>query len=227
MPSRGEIDRLGEALRRGAVTGSDQVHDALTGYDAYRQLVAQALDEVVSRIEEILPDMEISSRMKTPDSVIAKLRRTPQMRLSRMQDVVGCRFVVATLNDQDVAVSSLAGAFPTGRVDDIRQEPHSGYRAVHVIVKATSGDSVEVQVRTTLQQKWAELSEKVAYAMGMEVKYGGGPEAIRTMLDEMASEAAELDSLKVVAEWSENLKQVETRFLNRCAAIITLAEGPR
>lgn len=227
MPTRGEIDRLGDALRRGVILGSEQALETHTGYDTYRLAVAHALDEVVARLKVALPGVPSSSRMKTPDSVAAKLRRTPQMRLSRMQDVVGCRFVVDTLAAQDAAVACALGEFPSSKVDDIRREPHSGYRAVHVIVRVDSGDSVEVQVRTTLQQKWAELSEKVAYAMGMEVKYGGGPEAIRTMLDEMAAEAAELDTLKAGAGWSANLEQAERRFLTRCAAIIALAEGTR
>ena len=43
---------------------------------------------------------------------------------------------------------------------------------------SSGGLPVEIQVRTQLQHVWAELSEKLADRYGMDVKYGGGPEAI-------------------------------------------------
>jgi ppGpp synthetase/RelA/SpoT-type nucleotidyltranferase len=42
---------------------------------------------------------------------------------------------------------------------------------------------VEIQLRTELQHTWAELSEKLADAVGIDTKYGGGPSAIRERLD--------------------------------------------
>lgn len=227
MPTRGEIDRLGDLLRREFGAGSDLAHNALVGYEAYRVSAAPALESVVTSLETMFPAVQIASRMKTPDSVTAKLRRTPQMRLSRMQDVAGCRFVVASLADQDQAVTRMGAVFADAKVDDMRTSPHSGYRAIHVIVTAESGVPVEIQVRTSLQQQWAEMSEKVAYAVGMEVKYGGGPEAVRAMLDEMSDEAWALDRLKVATGTSESLETAERRFVSRCAAIIALTEGAR
>ena len=43
---------------------------------------------------------------------------------------------------------------------------------MHVIVN-TDGLRVEVQVRTALQQKWAELSEKMSDVVDPSIKYGG------------------------------------------------------
>ncbi len=56
---------------------------------------------------------------------------------------------------------------------DRRTNPSHGYRAVHIIV-ATHGVSVEIQVRTALQDLWAQLSERLADVVDSSIKYGGG-----------------------------------------------------
>jgi hypothetical protein len=40
----------------------------------------------------------------------------------------------------------------------------------------------EIQIRTRYQDEWATVVEKVADRLGLEVKYGGGPEPIRRLL---------------------------------------------
>jgi hypothetical protein len=56
---------------------------------------------------------------------------------------------------------------------DRRMNSSHGYRAVHVIVM-TQGVSVEIQVRTALQDLWAELSERLSDVVDSSIKYGGG-----------------------------------------------------
>jgi RelA/SpoT family protein len=51
----------------------------------------------------------------------------------------------------------------------------NGYRAVHVIIPS-AGKLIEVQVRTSLQHLWAELSEKLSDIVDSAIKYGGGDE---------------------------------------------------
>ena len=55
---------------------------------------------------------------------------------------------------------------------------------------------IEIQVRTVLQQLWAEFSEKAADAFGLEVKYGGGHEAIRITLDQASGLVAQFERLE-------------------------------
>lgn len=64
-----------------------------------------------------------------------------------------------------------------------------------MIVRTDAGHFVEIQVRTELQQQWAEMSEKVSDLLGLEVKYGGGPSAVRRNLDFVSLEAWRLDQI--------------------------------
>lgn len=123
-------------------------------------------------------------RLKRPESVIAKMQRDTRIRLSRMQDLAGCRLVADDKAQQDEIYARLQTDFDIYRAYDIRETPHSGYRAVHVVVR--HGDKfVEVQVRTPGQRHWARLSER-ATAHDPAVKYGGGDPAIRQALDELS-----------------------------------------
>ncbi len=109
---------------------------------------------------------------KSTQSIIAKLLRL-RTRLSRMQDITGCRLEVANIPEQNRVVSQIATFYPGAQIDDLRIEPSHGYRAVHVIVKV-AGFSVEIQVRTPLQNSWAQATESLADSLDPEIKYGGG-----------------------------------------------------
>ena len=79
-------------------------------------------------------------------------------------------------------------------MDDLRDNPHNGYRAVHVIIGGSGAKLVEVQARTELQHVWAQLSEKLADRFGIDLKYGGGPAAVRAQLHRMSTWVRERDS---------------------------------
>jgi GTP pyrophosphokinase len=187
--SKSQIDRLGERLRRG-----DPSSDDLKSLDAYRRSFGDALDVVIRTIGEELGVTATGRSAKSTGSVIEKLRRE-SVRLSQMQDIAGCRVKVDDIPDQDAMVSSLCTLFPNSVVVDRRKLPSHGYRAVHVIVDA-AGRHVEIQVRTWLQQLWAEMSEKLADNEGVSVKYGGGDATVRELLAEASGIVLEFESSK-------------------------------
>ncbi|MEE1621640.1 hypothetical protein ACQ7DA_10665 [Zafaria sp. J156] len=81
-----------------------------------------------------------------------------------------------TLDEQDGVATAIAGLFghdPTTCIRDIRQAPHSGYRAVHVWLRIP--ERIEVQVRTHLQGMWANMYESAADVLGREIRYGQLP----------------------------------------------------
>jgi putative GTP pyrophosphokinase len=124
------------------------------------------------------------------------------MRLTQIQDIAGCRILVPDITTQNQLIATLEGMFAVVIVDR-RAKPSHGYRAVHVVVQDTEFP-VEVQLRTDLQHVWAELSEKLADAFGMDTKYGGGPASIRTTLDSFSEFIADFEqNLDIDGERSE------------------------
>ena len=177
--SRRQIDRLGERLRESATA-----EDRALLVD-YRENFFEALIAVTFNLGQLRMGKSDGGRLKRPESVIAKLERDPRMRLSRMQDIAGCRLVADGKTEQDEIYARLQADFDIYRAYDIRENPHSGYRAVHVVVWE-DGKFVEVQVRTQSQREWARLSE-LATAYDSTVKYGGGNDAVRQALDDLSA----------------------------------------
>ena len=190
--SRSQIDRLGERLRRGTITEAD-----LRLLDEYRSSFDSAYQAVIHTVSRTLRKRPSGRPRKTVDSIVAKLNRET-IRLSQMQDIAGCRLVVRDVDGQERMVHKLVAAFPETTVVDRRQRPSHGYRAVHVIA-TVGGKSIEIQIRTGLQDLWAQLSEKMADALGKDLKYGGGPGEERWQLDLL----------------SEGIKRVEIGEYNR------------
>lgn len=160
-----EVDRLGERLKAGRLTDEDR--ELLL---EFRASFLPAYQEVVARIRDGPGYNPTGRPEKTPESLIAKLRRG-ETRLSRMQDIAGCRIVLDGRQDQDRVVEDLQILFPDTRVVDRRERPSFGYRAVHVIVRV-QGRQVEVQARTSLQDRWANLVETLSDSKGVDYKHG-------------------------------------------------------
>jgi len=83
-------------------------------------------------------------------------------------------------------------AFPDATVIDRRANPSYGYRAVHIIVKS-AGKLVEIQIRSELQQLWAELSEKFSDVVGPSIKYGRGNELAQEFLALMSEGVMDIE----------------------------------
>ena len=125
-----------------------------------------------TQAKRIDTDAIVAQRLKRFVSTYLKLRRFPQMRLSQMQDIGGCRAIVANL----AAIDRLVHAFKSSRVrhklvhedDYVRTPRDSGYRSRHLVYrymsennKSFNGLKVEIQIRTPLQHAWATAVETV------------------------------------------------------------------
>jgi len=178
--------------------------------DEYRSSFDSAYKTVIHTISRTLRKRPSGRPRKTVDSIVAKLNRET-IRLSQMQDIAGCRLVVRDLGVQERMVRKLLAALPESTAIDRRQRPTHGYRAVHVIA-VFGGKPIEIQIRTKLQDLWAQLSEKMADALGKDLKYGGGPEEERRLLDLLS------EGIKRVEIGKQN--QVESGQLKRLRSTV-------
>lgn len=187
MLSNSRITRIGELLKE---SKEDVV--LLTELEQYRTEFIPSYNFVVSILSDNL-GLSVTGRSKSTISIVEKLRRG-SIRLSQIQDIVGCRVIADSLSHQDHIVDQIRFWFPDARVHDKRTKPVHGYRAVHVLV-VHEGRLVEIQVRTRLQHFWANRSEKLADKYGQGIKYGTGDAGIVSGLAALSDELFHLDEL--------------------------------
>lgn len=219
--ARASIDALGRRLARSSIASPPDV-------EFLEQLQAEysaALDPAVASIRSALApthgmaSLAMTSRIKTPSTLIDKLRRGT--RLSSVQDVIGVRIVGATgLRYQDDIAAVVASAFPSSKIVDRRARPTHGYRALHVIVLA-DGFLLEVQVRTWFQHVWANATERLADAWGRGIRYGLPPEGPNE--GEVQRRIAAIDQWKRVAELIGRVEAETERLTAELAARVGAA----
>jgi putative GTP pyrophosphokinase len=181
--SKTQVDRLGDRLRKGNINEAD-----LRLLDIYRRSFSDAYQVVVGTIIKELALEPTGRPAKSTTSISDKLRRE-SIRLTQIQDIAGCRLIVPDIVTQDSVVESLKSLFEHTSIVDRRKQPSHGYRAVHVI--ASYRDKlIEIQVRTSLQHLWAELSEKFSDIVDPVIKYGGGGKDIQALLSKISSTIA-------------------------------------
>ena len=182
--SKTAINRAGETL----------IHDphdegALEVLEYWRGLQADVLEDGRNAKDKFSVGwiiVNVSARLKRTVSIIEKLKRYPSMKLSRMQDIAGMRFVVDFAQTPTTASGVFQAyievfqkhfllSFINKSVDDYVKSPKpSGYRAVHLVYQNDSGHFLEIQFRTKLQHLWAMAVETVGMFYGQALKASQG-----------------------------------------------------
>ncbi len=172
-----------------------------------------ALDEMNTKInilkEEFLhihdynPIEHVTSRVKSPESILKKMIRKghelslPSIR-ENLKDISGIRITCSFISDiykiSDMLVKQKDVKLITTK-DYIQNPKPNGYQSLHLIVEIPIYMSdrevhipVEIQIRTIAMDFWASLEHKIFYKYNKVV-----PEKVTNELKEAATTAAELD----------------------------------
>lgn len=168
--SKSAQDRLGDAIRQGAILESDEARlDKLR--ENWEKSARYIADVLRHELQDENPD--ITSRQKSLGTIREKLRRENSIRLSQVRDVAGCRVVLSPgLISQRKIVTRIENRFGTSvrRSIDYLSESQFGYRAIHLELEYERV-LVEIQVRTPLQHAWAESMERLGDIAGRDVRY--------------------------------------------------------
>jgi hypothetical protein len=128
------------------------------------------LRRVARRVDD---EPTVAQRIKRLPSIRHKLERFRGMKLSRMQDIGGCRAVVSSVEEVNALVDYY---MVTSRIEHrlVREDPYiwhpkaSGYRGSHLVYRHISrkrvswnGLLIEIQLRSRLQHAWATAVETV------------------------------------------------------------------
>ena len=180
-----EIDALGERLRRG-IAVADRVI-----YREYRRVLHRLRRDLEAELRSLAPGAEFASRTKRIETVAAKLQRRPDLTLSQVTDLAGCRIIVSSRADQQAVVARLLATYDVQQVDDKSDSPKFGYRAVHFDIRYR-GQLMEIQVQTRNQHLWQMVSE-LAAGYDISIKYGGGLQEVNNALQDLSELAWRCD----------------------------------
>lgn len=190
VPSKNQVNaaafRLAEAYAGKRELSDEESTESIRIVDAWRQLHAEPLswvtEKLMGRVSPVAVHAVIAQRLKRMPQIIKKIARYEDMNLARMQDVGGCRGVLATLSEVDetaqrVRTYAASNRWTVRHERDYRAEgrPDTGYRALHIVVIRTER-LIEIQLRTARQHAWAEAVERVTALSDHDVKEGRAPE---------------------------------------------------
>ena len=99
-----------------------------------------------------IPKSKVEGRVKTPFSIVNKLRRKY---FGSLTDVAATRILLPDRASVDLTAAAIEEDFEILEKEDFYKTPQAGYRAIHYIVRA-AGVPVEVQVKT---HRMAEIAE--------------------------------------------------------------------
>ena len=148
------------------------------------------------------PSAKVTQRLKRTATIVDKLTREPNMSLSTMQDIGGCRVVFESIDQLRRVEKRIASSDVFVRSTDYITNPRgSGYRGVHAIVTYKDRDStarfIEVQLRTKVMHDWAIAVENFSGRIGEDLKSGRGPKPVLDWL-ELVSEAMAIEESNAV-----------------------------
>jgi ppGpp synthetase/RelA/SpoT-type nucleotidyltranferase len=207
LPSKSQLKNAGDRLRK-RVTGVLELDGEQAAVDAllvkrWRSAHSGALAKTRVGLGLIVMKIQgkdsqaglVTQRLKRFESIVAKLVRD-KSRLAEMEDIAGCRAVLPDVDTVTVVHQQLEGArkLDISRIRDYNILPHAGgYRALHLWCQR-DGFKVEVQLRTSKQQEWAETVEEWDSGLGLDIKHDRAPDVVLTYFRELANFYCQLDS---------------------------------
>lgn len=193
---------------------TEEVTEGIDSWETMMFLYNSALKEVGTKLEILNdefvhihnynPIEYIKSRIKTPESIVKKLKkggyeRTIENMVTYVKDIAGIRIVCSFTSD----IYKLAEMI--GRQNDLtvisvkdymKHPKESGYKSYHMIVSVpiflsnrVVDTKVEIQIRTIAMDFWASLEHKIYYKFE-----GNAPEYISRDLRECAEIVSNLDA---------------------------------
>ena len=161
------------------------------------------LNQEFELIHNYNPIEHIKSRMKSPQSIMKKLKRknldiTIENAQQHVRDIAGIRISCSFTTDIYAIVDALSKQDDIHIIeikDYIKQPKSNGYRSLHLITEipvffsnCKKWMTVEIQIRTIAMDFWASLEHKIYYKFDKAV-----PEHLLEELKSSADMIAELD----------------------------------
>lgn len=198
-----EVNKAGKrllAFRDDPFVDLDGALEIIENWRAAHAYPAQSMYMTVKRHASKLGREDgVAQRIKRMPSIVDKLDREKDMKLSQMQDIAGARAVVKNVKEVRELEASLTVAdwrhAPITPKDYIACPKVSGYRGVHLKYKYVgqgdkivyNGLKVEIQLRSQLQHQWATAVEAADAFTRQSLKQSKGDQAWKRFFALMGS----------------------------------------
>lgn len=214
--------------------------DVIDNFRAAHAYPAQVFYVTLKRhAEKIDAKSDVAQRIKRMPSIIDKLERERDMKLTQMQDIGGCRAVVRDVKQigqlQDSLKKCRWAHEPTTPKDYLAFPKASGYRGIHLKYRfigagekaAYSGLKVELQLRSRLQHQWATAVEAADTFTRQSLKQSRGSPEWERFFALMASVFALREGLPLVPNTPTSYLQLaqEVRALSEKHHIANMFSG--
>lgn len=190
----------------------------------------------------------VAQRLKRLESIWAKMRLTPHMSLTQMQDIGGCRAVMRSVSQVNELVSVYEASIAKNpnrgqefkeRYNYIQGPPgpkDTGYRGIHYVFKYRSDMSkhqcynslrIEIQIRSQLQHAWATAVETVSALTKQALKSNIGGDDWKRFFALMSSAIALRERMPIVPGTPSNNRVLydELKFLAHKLNIEPMLQG--
>ena len=226
------IDRLSEHDEETLVESAMQLQQVMMLYESGIREIKTKLDILAdeSRISgKPSPINAIKSRIKTPRSIVGKLKRrgfpvTLQSMMDNLNDIGGIRVICPFIQDIYTVADMLMRQSDLTLIekkDYISSPKPNGYRSLHLILEVpiflserTVPVRIELQLRTIAMDFWASLEHKLQYKKNIPESQA---KFLKDELYDCAQQSAALDKRmqnirNVIAE-SETKEEEKQDFL--------------
>lgn len=179
--SKSRVNRSGDLLRRARMGGTgsgapgqgdpNEIDQAFQLLDAFRAAHQYPLSKVTMGLKSFVrtaagEPVVVVQRLKRAPQIVSTLVRFPTMNLARMEDVGGCRAVLANSGQVNAVRERIEARWDVKRLHDYVAAPQTeGYRGVHLVV-LRDARRIEIQLRTRGQQEWSVALESFAGSWG-------------------------------------------------------------
>ena len=185
----------------------------------------EILNDEFQHVHQYNPIEHIKTRIKTPDSIVKKLKRyghetSIENMVRYVNDIAGVRLICSFTSDiyrlaemignqSDLKVLSIK--------DYIKNPKESGYKSYHMLVSvpiflsdSVVDTKVEIQIRTIAMDFWASLEHKLKYKKDI------ASDQLTADLKKCADESAALDlKMDAILKEIEVLKAPEAKAIGR------------
>jgi ppGpp synthetase/RelA/SpoT-type nucleotidyltranferase len=215
--TRKKVDNAGEFLAKNRKRIGQDPEEIINVFNNWRSSHAYPMHILMKSVKSVAKCINKEAicfqRLKRVSSILGKLERYHAMKLSRMQDIAGCRVIMPDvkltrmMSEEFISRKKRHKRIKSREMNYINNPKLDGYRCIHLIYEYITensgkemynGKMVEIQIRSQLQHSWATAVETVDLFENQKMKFGEGLPKWKRFFALMSSAFAIMEDCPIV-----------------------------